>query len=208
MTKYVKYPRTFHLPWSPGATSDDKVLANTNHFIGKKIVVTEKMDGENTTMYKDHIHARSLDSAGGIDRDWVKMFWSTFSHDIPDNYRICGENMWARHSIHYTNLKSYFYGFSIWDGETCLDWDIMLMYFQYFDIVPVPVVYKGIWNEELIRSINIDDKEGYVVRLADSFEYKDFGTSVAKYVRANHVQTDEHWRQQAFVPNVLVDSIK
>ena len=164
------------------------------------------MDGENTTMYKDHIHTRSLDSAGGIDRDWVKTFWSTISHDIPDNYRICGENLWAKHSIHYTNLKSYFYGFSVWNGDTCLSWDETLIYFEVFGIVPIPVVYKGIWNEKLIRSFNVGDEEGYVVRITDKFEYKDFGLSVAKYVRANHVQTDEHWRQQAFVPTVLVDS--
>ena len=25
-TKYVKFPRTFHLPWSPGMTSDDRMM--------------------------------------------------------------------------------------------------------------------------------------------------------------------------------------
>ena len=43
----IKYPRTFHLPWSPGATSDDKMLKSIEHFIGKEVVITEKMDGEN-----------------------------------------------------------------------------------------------------------------------------------------------------------------
>src|SRR5260221_219878 len=28
-TLRVKYPRTYHLPWSPSVTSDDRVLANT-----------------------------------------------------------------------------------------------------------------------------------------------------------------------------------
>ena len=27
-TDKVKYPRTYHLPWSPGATKDDKILSN------------------------------------------------------------------------------------------------------------------------------------------------------------------------------------
>lgn len=57
-----KYPRTPHLPFSKGMTSDDKVLDNTNNFKDKQVVVTEKMDGENTTIYKDFYHARSLDS--------------------------------------------------------------------------------------------------------------------------------------------------
>lgn len=45
---YIKYPRTFHLPWSLGATSDDKVLKNVDHFEGTCVVITEKMDGENS----------------------------------------------------------------------------------------------------------------------------------------------------------------
>lgn len=52
--KYVKYPRTYHLPWSPGATDDDRVLTDEEleaNFSGRMVVATEKMDGENTTMY-------------------------------------------------------------------------------------------------------------------------------------------------------------
>lgn len=42
----MKYPRSFHLPWSRGYTHDDKVAKNVNHFIGKEVVVTEKLDGK------------------------------------------------------------------------------------------------------------------------------------------------------------------
>ena len=59
--KYKKYPRTFHLPFSKGSTSDDKFLKDYSNFENKDIIVTLKMDGENTTMYNDHIHARSLE---------------------------------------------------------------------------------------------------------------------------------------------------
>ena len=47
----VKYPRTYHLPYSKGYTSDDKVLTSDNQFQTMDVVVTEKMDGENTTIY-------------------------------------------------------------------------------------------------------------------------------------------------------------
>ena len=60
--KYYKYPRTPHLPWSPGKTNDDKVLKDTSHFLGKEIVMSLKMDGEATTLYNNHMHARSIDS--------------------------------------------------------------------------------------------------------------------------------------------------
>ena len=53
----IKYPRTPHLPWSLGATNDDVKQRDLSHFVGKQVVVTEKMDGENTTLYNDYIHA-------------------------------------------------------------------------------------------------------------------------------------------------------
>ena len=86
MESYIKYPRTPHLPWSLGASSDDKVLPSVGHFEGRQVIVTEKMDGENTTLYRDHIHARSLDSKGGEDRAWVKQFWASIRGEIPEGW--------------------------------------------------------------------------------------------------------------------------
>lgn len=36
-------------------------------------------------------------------------------------------------------------------------------------------------------------REGIVMRITDSFPIIEFPRCVCKYVRANHVQTDEHW---------------
>src|SRR5680860_1154948 len=56
-TSRVKYPRTFHLPWSPGATADDRTMADPDDaFGGAEVVVTEKVDGECTTLYLSLIH--------------------------------------------------------------------------------------------------------------------------------------------------------
>jgi hypothetical protein len=207
----IKYPRTYHLPWSEAITSDDKVTHSIEHFAGKQVVVTEKMDGENTTMYRDNIHARSLDSRGGEDRAWVKQFWAQVRNDIPQGWRICGENLWAKHSVSYTELKSYFYGFSIWDNNNvALSWGDTVEYFGMLGIVPVPVLYEGVWDEKVVRNLsrnmNLDQTEGYVVRLADSFHYDNFGKSVAKFVRKGHVQTDKHWRTQKLIPNPISPS--
>jgi hypothetical protein len=205
---HYKYPRTLHVPWSKGITSDDKVCKNISHFEGLDVVLTEKMDGENTSLYRDHIHARSLDSRGGEDRAWVKQFWSQIQLEIPDGWRICGENLLAQHSIRYENLSSYFYGFSIWnENNICLDWKSTLELFSILNITPVHVLYSGVFDGKLFKEIanQLDEEktEGYVIRLADSFSYEDFGKSVAKYVRSNHVKTDKHWRTQIFIPNTL-----
>jgi hypothetical protein len=207
MSKF-KYPRTLHLPWSLGITSDDKVCKSLEHFQGKEIIVTEKMDGENTTLYKECLHARSLDSNGGIERDWIKTFWASFRHEIPEGWRICGENLWAKHSISYDNLLSYFYGFSVWDeNNISLNWEQTLLIFETLGIVSVPLLYEGIFSEKKLRKlpseINLEKCEGYVIRLKDSFHYDAFQNSVAKFVRPNHVQSDKHWRTQVLFPNTL-----
>lgn len=209
-TSRVKYPRTNHLPWSPGVSDDDRVMQDLTPFIGREVIVSRKMDGENTTMYSDHIHARSLDSRGGEDRAWVKQFWSTIAHDIPQDWRVCGENLWAEHSIHYNDLESYFLGFSMWDNRNnCLSWDDTLQYFELLNIKPVPVIYRGLWDEKRVRAIEKELKweqdEGYVVRIADSFTYGQFKSNIAKFVRKGHVQTTKHWRAgRTFTPNNLI----
>ena len=53
-----KYPRTFHLPDSPGATADDKVQHDLSWLDGE-LVVTEKLDGGNLTFTRDAMYARS-----------------------------------------------------------------------------------------------------------------------------------------------------
>jgi len=207
-TDYVKYPRTYHLPWSEGRTKDDRILKNTEHFLGKKVVVTEKMDGENATLYRDYYHARSIDGNGHWTQTWLKNFHSQFAYEIPDGWRICGENLFAKHSIKYNDLKSYFMGFSIWDNDICLSWDDTVQYFDMLKIDHVPVIYHGEWDEDVIMNINLDTskQEGYVVRLSDKFYYNDFKKSVAKFVRKNHiVDTVHHWKHSNIEKNELVE---
>jgi hypothetical protein len=209
MTTYTKYPRTKHLPWSPGITSDDQIMDDVSIFEGKNIVMTEKMDGENTTMYHDHVHARSINSGYHPSRTWIKGLWATVRHKIPVGWRICGENVFAQHSITYTQLQSYFLGFSVWTDENqCLSWADTLRIFEDVGIVPVPILYEGVYNRDKIvtkwSAMNENDHEGYVIRLASSFDYEDFGRYVGKYVRESHVQTDDHWMNQPVIPNGVI----
>lgn len=206
-TNRIKYPRTWHLPWSPGVTKDDRILSGLSQFEGRRVVVTEKFDGENTTLYSDGMHARSLDYSPHESRNWVKSLWARTCGDIPDTFRVCGENLYARHSLGYSDLESFFLAFSVWDGLTCLSWDATVEWSDLLGLKRVKVLYDGSWDERLIRSIQLDTakQEGYVVRLADSFHYKDFRHAVGKFVRAQHVQTHGHWMRQSVTPNRLLD---
>jgi len=201
-----KYPRTPHLPWSPGGTSDDSYLFDVSHFEGHEVVVTEKLDGENTSMYPDIMHARSPDGRHHPSRDWVKALHARIRYEIPENWRLCGENVYAQHSIRYESLESYFYLFSIWNNENeALSWDETQEWAKLLEISTAPVLFRGEWDQDLIGNFQIDEasQEGYVVRLAERFSQKEFNKSIAKWVRPHHVQTSEHWMHAEIVPNQL-----
>lgn len=209
MSVRYKYPRTPHLPWSPGATADDVSLRETSRFEGKEIVVTEKMDGENTTIYRDHVHARSVDSVHHASRSWVKALQGRLAAHIPAGFRISGENLFAVHSLRYERLPSYFLVFAIWDADNrALSWDETVEWAQMLELDVVPVLYRGTWDEAKVRaltaSLDPNTQEGLVVRVADAFGFDAFGASVAKWVRPNHVTTDDHWLSLPVRPNGLV----
>ncbi|MBK6616180.1 MAG: RNA ligase family protein [Ottowia sp.] len=198
-TNKVKYGRTHHLPWSEGMHDDDRMLKSLAAFVGHEVCITRKMDGENTTMMRDCFHARSIDGRHHGSRDWAKGLWASIAQDIPEDWRVCGENLFAKHSIAYADLPTYFMGFSIWnERNVCLSWDETLEWFDLLGLQHVPVLYRGVWDEKLIRGL-YDSKrdwgahEGYVVRRADSFSYAQFRTHVGKFVRKGHVNTSKHW---------------
>lgn len=207
--KHVKYPRTYHVHWS-NMLKDDRMLLDDKFFVGKRIIGTIKMDGENTTMYNDYIHARSLESASHETRKWVKGLWSQINYLLDENMRLCGENLYAVHSVKYENLLSYFMMFSLWVDHRCLSWDETVEYSKILGLEMVPVFYDGIYDREKINKAFepfAKSNEGYVIRIADEFTYMDFRKAVAKYVRPEFRQalnnSHGHWISKKVEVNKL-----
>lgn len=200
-----KYPRTYHFSFSEGATSDDKITEDDFLLKNKKIVITEKMDGENTTIYNNYWHARSLTSSHQEYHSKLIRRMQEFQYLIPDNLRICGEDLCVKHSIYYDNLPDIFLVFSVWENEICYSWEDTLEICDMLEIKTVPVLYEGDFDLDLIKEIAKkvvkEGKEGIVVRSFDKFLYKDFSKNVMKFVRKNHVQTDKHWSKGEIIYN-------
>jgi hypothetical protein len=198
----IKYPRTPHLPYSPGFDVTDEMIVSDDSFVGDEVVVMEKMDGENTTIYNDGtFHARSVDSRGAPWRSWVAREAARLSsYNVQSGWRICGENMFARHSIGYDDLKSFFLCFSIWDEEYCHPWGQTVEFMRMLELERPATIYHGTYDREKIltnfESYRKDigrEVEGFVVRRTHGFFQSSFDLNVAKWVREDHVKTDGRW---------------
>lgn len=214
-----KYNRTFHFPWSPGATNDDKIATNLGHLIGNEIVITEKMDGSNTSLEADGCFARTHSGPPThASFDGLKALHASIKYKIPESTQLFGEWCYAQHSIIYNELPGYFMLFNVryinpieplWAS-----WEEVEMWGQELEVPTVPVLFKGTVSKEiqlqdLIESFMIQPsshggiREGVVARLSQGFSNTNFSQCVMKCVRANHVQTSEHWKDQEIVKNKL-----
>jgi hypothetical protein len=200
----IKYPRTPHLPQSPGSTSDDKwaspeTLAYLNS--GIELVTTTKMDGGNLSWYRDFFHGRSLDSGTHAWDTQARALWAQVRHDIPEGWRISGESMYARRSVSYENLPGVFIVFGIWNEHNeALAWDEVEEWAGLLGLPTVPVLYRGTSFKDATEAwgkVHTDaESEGFVVRDAGRFPYAEFESHVVKWVREGHVRTNADWRHR------------
>lgn len=210
-----KYGRTYHYPFSPGTTSDDRI--NHDYWDDLKkiesVVHTEKLDGENTCISKLGVFARS--HAAPTRHPWagyLKEKWSFLKHDLGD-VEIFGENLYAIHSIEYSNLEDHFYVFGIRDADRWYSWEETKFYAAIMDFQMVPEIeimkpnlekefreslLNKVNNESAFNSIDVHTQEacsmeGIVTRNINEYKVDDFKQNVFKYVRKDHVKTGEHW---------------
>lgn len=187
----------------------DITVKDNHNFFANSILVHNC-----STLAKDFYHARSITDGAltpkqAWSREWIKSLWGSIRYELPDDMRIHGENLYAEHSIRYENLPSYFFVFGISNHTEFLSWDEILEWCELLNLEHVPVIYEGAWNENIICSLwpfssdFAEMPEGYVLRVREAFLIDDFQKSVAKFVRKNHVQTDETWFKGEWLSNKL-----
>jgi hypothetical protein len=138
-----KYPRTYHFPFSPGTTSDDRIAKSYDGLLDGPIVITEKLDGENTCLNGYGVFARS--HAAPTRNPWASYLWDTWNtlHKGLGDLELFGESLYAVHSIRYGRLESYYYLFAIREGDRWLAWDEVQFYAGVLGLPTVPVLYRG-----------------------------------------------------------------
>jgi hypothetical protein len=210
-----KYGRTFHYPFSPGTTSDDRI----NHYywndVGRiaQVVHTEKLDGENNCLSRHGVFARS--HAAPTTSPWTRALrerWEYMKRDL-DDLELFGENLYAIHSIEYKLIEDYYYVFAVRKQDIWLSWEEVKFIAAFFDFPTVPELSvaspckESDFRNEVLRlaaetscfeSYDVQSqkpctREGIVSRNAGEYTTEQFSNNVFKYVRKGHVKTDEHW---------------
>lgn len=213
----IKFPRTYHLPWSEGASNDDHMLSYDqfeNHFFETEYVLTEKIDGQNIVFHNGEVYCRSPNSS--FTRHPSINYAKTYCARLPHfSGRLFFENVSYVHSIEYPKLPTKMFligGTDIHladnnrgpgiDTETVWSIDRTIEFAKEYDLVHVPIIHKA-KTDVLTLFYNLMGKripihtEGYVIRSSNSFDINQYRYNVAKFVRSNHVTTDEHWLETA-----------
>lgn len=269
LREFHKYPSSRHLLplyWqSTRGTAeertgrDDTGLTSTESFIDVPLMITMKMDGSNAMLVKDDnepVRARNGSDAEHESFDYLKQeYWSRNVYEnLPGYLQVFGENMYAKHSIHYgcphddcdgcdlrnqgPAVDDVFLVFGVYDTryDLWLSWPEVEMVANDIGFPTVPVVTGATggfgkdadissknFNEFICGGITFPDNsqswverttelaeemvswghEGIIVRSLYPFHYGQFERKLGKYVRPNHVQTDEHWSHQDTVRNKI-----
>ena len=218
-----KYGRTYHYDFSPGTTSDDRINRDWYDHIQKmsKTIDTEKMDGENRGLTGIGMFARS--HAAPTTNPWathLKPKYDMIKNDLKEgDIEIFGEDIYAIHSIIYPNIKEHFYVFGVRILDKWVSWEEVKWYASIFDFPTVPEIAindVGVLDKEAITKHVIEEaskpsvfgsyqaieksakgkvcsREGVVTRNYDEFDVEVQHENIFKYVRKDHVSTDEHW---------------
>jgi hypothetical protein len=214
----AKYPRSLHLPWSPGGTSDDKRLRGVDALVGVELIVTEKCDGSNLAYTRERVFSRSHSGPPAhASFDLAKATHGRVRHLLSAGLSVFCEYCFAVHSIVYDALPDPSLVFGVRDDARGLwwAWDAVEAQAAELGLPTVPVLFRGrVGSERALRELTESlaaapsafggPREGVVVRPALAFHDAAFGRSLGKWVRAGHVQTDEHWQHLAIRPQRLL----
>ena len=236
--QFIKYPRTPHLFGSKG-TDDDKHLgeSESNRFIADdSLIVEEKIDGTNVGIHfqnngemilqcRGHLITEGMHPQYDLFKQWVSVKRHELERRLENRFILFGEWVYARHSIHYRQLRHYFFEFDIYDKSlrVFLDLKQRLTLLADSGIETVPIIHKGSLERSELEGLigpsrfgsrfdnpltsRVDNlMEGLYLRT----EADGAVTGRAKFVRPEFVEKikqSTHWQHQMMVPNELSEGV-
>ena len=124
------YPRTPYLWTPPSGAPDDKVLSpeEAARFLREPVVVEEKLDGANVSLWLDDDGLPQVASRGGPDamdragqlgrlRAWAYEHLGALQTLLADGWAAYGEWLWLRHGVAYDALPDLLVVLDLWHPE-------------------------------------------------------------------------------------------
>ena len=208
-----KYPRTPHWPYSQTIPHGERLMTDLSKVVGNEVVITEKLDGSNILLHQGDVYARSVSGGPAQAQPWLAMVrkhhaWKTNSPEYQELF-LYGEDIYGVHSIEYGPVpeEGTFHAFASIQEPGIFDsfQETRRIARSAPGIPTVPIIHQGIFEtsdqlDQFLReymnhgqSALGGDVEGMVIRYAGAFPATHFNRHVCKYVRPDHIQTDEHW---------------
>lgn len=180
--------------------------------------MTEKMDGSNVCLTRDAVFARSHNGPPSHPSfDLLKAQHAAVKRNIPEHVEVFGEWLYAVHSIRYNNLPSYLQVFGVRSGTVWWSWEDTREMANEVMASTVPAIFEFCPSsaadlQSKVEIVTVHNffkptfgvREGVVIRPSQEFLDDAFSESVLKWVRKDHVQTDERWKHKTIEPNGLV----
>ena len=229
-----KFPRTRHLFNIGSASRDDLILSSSDAeaFLQSSdpsttVVVEEKVDGANLGISLDssgvfkvqnrshYVNSKSHAQFKKLDK-WLEDHYEDLSIALDakgsqsGRWILYGEWLFAKHSIHYTDLPNMFLAFDLFDTKTKC----------FLSREALSERLKGT-NIHQVREIEVEkaDEQSlvHIVRSRQSSYYEGIVEGVylrrqrdgktidrAKIVRSDFIAGDEHWNRRGVTPNIVM----
>ena len=169
--------------------------------------MTEKLDGENTTIYADATRMRAACRPATTRRARECGRSPAALPLAACGWRLRGKQ-YGRHSIAYDALPSYFQLFAVYDsGNISLSGMRRRGGRSGWKSISCRCCTGA--SSTRLRVLSLlaaafgPEREGVVVRWASAFAREEHVGADGKLVRKDHVKTDQHWMSAAVVPNRL-----
>ncbi|KAH0288725.1 hypothetical protein KCU62_g4958, partial [Aureobasidium sp. EXF-3399] len=229
-----KFPRTRHLFNIGSASRDDLILSSSDAkaFLqsidpSTTVVVEEKVDGANLGISLDscgafkvqnrshYVNSKSHAQFKKLDK-WLEDHYEDLSTVLdvkssqPGRWILYGEWLFAKHSIHYSNLPDLFLAFDLLDTKTS----------SFLSREALSERLKGTKLHQ-VKDIEVEkpDEQSLldIVRGRQSIYYEGVVEGVylrrqkdgktidrAKIVRSGFIAGDEHWNRRGVTPNIVM----
>jgi len=153
-----KYPRTPHLEGSRLQPGDEGLESVSFLSIrGRYIVCEEKLDGAQAGLSFDEsgklwLQSRGHYLTGGVRekhfnlfKQWANAHAAALREVLGSRHVLCGEWLYAKHTIFYDQLPHYFHEFDVYDRETdaFLSTERRRQLLAGLPLVSVPVLWHG-----------------------------------------------------------------